>query len=162
MRWAADALIILRSVGSDLDWNRLHRQAQKRGLLLPLSDTLAYVERLANGSVPAEVRERVRRLGAEGRMERFTYEARLGSSRPLRAAAVFWKWSNTFRSSARVGLRRKDDKFFRYLKCLWGIEHALQVPLHIFYTSARALGGITALGVRRLARNREAVSRDAN
>jgi len=159
LRWVADALTILRSIGTEMDWNRLHRQAQTRRLLLPLSDTLAYLEKFENGSVPAKALELVKRRGVEGRMERFTYEVRLGPSRPLRAAAVLWQWSNTFRFSRRPGLRPKMIEFLSYLKCLWGIKHTWQVPLHIIHKSARALGGIAALGIRRLAHNRAANSR---
>jgi hypothetical protein len=78
-RWLADACLVVRTLGADLDWARCARLARQHGLVLPVRQTLSYLERHLDLELPGDAalleRERV---SLKGR-----FAQRLAARRPF-------------------------------------------------------------------------------
>ena len=61
IRWIADAMVILRSAGKEMDWDLLLEQAERRRLLLRFRRGLCYLRDTFDAPVPDDV---IRRLNA--------------------------------------------------------------------------------------------------
>lgn len=55
LRWLADATLIIRTAGRDLDWDRLARETLARELVLPVRETLEYLREELDVNVPVAI-----------------------------------------------------------------------------------------------------------
>ncbi len=54
-RWVVDALTLIQRVDPPIDWDALLDRAGDAGLLLPIRDTLSYLQREFDAAIPADV-----------------------------------------------------------------------------------------------------------
>ncbi|HEY3496843.1 MAG TPA: nucleotidyltransferase family protein [Polyangiaceae bacterium] len=72
--WAADALTVVQAAPSEIDWRALVALAQRRRLVLPVLDSLSFLESVVKGTVPREVLGELRQ-SRTSRIEELEYEA---------------------------------------------------------------------------------------
>jgi hypothetical protein len=114
VRWVADAAVILRS--ASIDWGRLLYATQTLGLVLPVRETLAYVERTLHCSVPAHVIAELQAMPVT-RHEKFDFETRL--SHPGFSRDVL----HYYRERARTARgARSPLAFIRNVQTEWGMR----------------------------------------
>ena len=95
IRWVADAAMIVRVAGDDIDWNRFADQAARRRLVVPVRVALRYLDE--SGLVPIPI-PTIRRFEATrtGWMDRAEYAHRQSAnpySFPNKIARLwFWNW----------------------------------------------------------------------
>jgi hypothetical protein len=136
VRWLADATIVLRSAGSQLDWDRLVDRARARSLTLPVAAALRYLRSVMAAPVPAEV---VRSLEAapRGLAEAAAHWAR--SSPPTRTRRAVLLTDNYRRRRALPPGPSRPESLAAYAgayaRTAWGIERSRELPV----TAARRL-----------------------
>jgi len=95
IRWVADAAMIMRAAGDDVDWDRFADQAARRRLVVPVRVALRYLD--DSGFVPIPI-PTIRRFEATrtGWMDRAEYAHRQSArpySLPNKIARLwFWNW----------------------------------------------------------------------
>ncbi|HXX81293.1 MAG TPA: nucleotidyltransferase family protein, partial [Thermodesulfovibrionales bacterium] len=116
-RWVADAAIILTTAQSEIDWDRLIAQAQKRRLVLPLRETLHYLRTVVDAPIPVKIVEGLQGLLVP-KIEQLEYIININ---PLtRWTAVIDLWCQHSRSAGDTMLLNKLILFPRFLKRVWG------------------------------------------
>jgi hypothetical protein len=146
-RWVADAMMIVRSSESDLDWHRLAAQAEERGLVVPLRHALDYLRAALDASVPHAVVRRMHNAPTT-RLEHIEYRARARPARlegPLRA--LWLHYLSHARLARHGGLGRGLLGFLSYLRFRWGVDRSWQVP---FYAVPKALRRVWGMAAARL------------
>ncbi len=133
-RWAADAMMIMGSSKTEIDWSRLIRKAEKRSLILPLRDTLNYLQDRLGAPVPPAILERLQALRTS-KMERFEYQAKTRPAKGIRGLLVHWLTYS--RMASNSGLGHKLIEFPRYLQYTWDIEQRWQVPFYLILRRIR-------------------------
>jgi hypothetical protein len=124
IRWAADAVMVVRSAGGALDWHRVVDQASARGYLPTLDRALTYLsDRLAVG-MPASVIERMR-AQPPTRTERLALWAQMHAGVTAGACRLWFDYvvyaKSTARPASLVG-------FWNYLRAFWQLERHRSVP----------------------------------
>jgi len=130
LRWVADAMFIVRSQTFEVDWERLLSQARKRGLTLPMADTLGYLNDLLNAYIPVELIGELRRSPVS-KLDSWFYQARLGNNDALRSVPIMWHWSDSLRLECRGGSFHRLSQFFLYLRSLWSVKYTWQIPFYL-------------------------------
>jgi len=140
VRWAADAMQILRTPGAALDWPRLLAHAQRLRLSLPLHDTLDYLRTALAAPVPAEV---VAALAAVPvtTLDREFYRRKISRRGLLGEIPLMWchyrllaeAWQ---RPATRAG-------FVRYLRLNWGLVDARGIPGFVLDKTIRRLKAVS-------------------
>lgn len=141
VRWVADAAMIIRTAGHEIDWERLIDQVRKRRLMLPMRDTLGYLRQLPGVPVPAEVVQTIEAIPATY-LEHTLYRIRVRPNKPPKRISVLHYWFNAWRLSGVSPFHRKLLDFLSYLKCLWGAAHLWQVPFYLALKSVRGIAQI--------------------
>lgn len=135
--WIADAMVLLNSSQSEIDWDRLLAQTQKLRLTLPIKDALNYIQNLLNVPIPPAFLESLKSAPVS-RLERMEYHTRTRPPGVMGGLPI--KWFRYLRSSYpaknSVSLFNLIG-FSRFLQHYWGIDHLWQVPLHIVSTGAK-------------------------
>jgi putative nucleotidyltransferase-like protein len=137
IRWVADAVLMLRA--GQIDWHRLVSQAERRGFVLRLRQSLGYLRVLTDVSIPAEAWSRLagRRVPA---FERFEHWVRSRDHSLL--GALPFHWCNYLRSVEACSPATALG-FGRYLQNLWGLDSTDQVLAAAFArAAARVRGGL--------------------
>lgn len=130
VRWVADAMMILKTAESDIDWSRLTSHAQGRRLILPLRNALAYLRTILDAPVPSEVLHRLQEMSVS-RTEQMEY--RLKSRPPGLTGGLPLNWFLFLRAAhgdSGAALRPKFIGFPTFLQNTWGLDHLWQVPLY--------------------------------
>ena len=104
-RWIADAVCLLQTFTSSIDWPLLARRISERGLVSPVQATLSYLDRLIGGVVPPEGLSLIRSVVAPG-AERLVHRCRQSPSRALRAVGRAQYWIRRWRASDDPWTRR--------------------------------------------------------
>lgn len=131
LRWLADATIIIRQAGAGLDWNRLVEQAKKRRLILPVRETLAYIQEILQVPVPAAV---LREMNGEpiSRIEHLEHDNNIRPAGILSGLPAFWfLFLRTAQGASGALLRPQFAGFEAYLKHLWNIESLSKLAAHV-------------------------------
>ena len=131
-RWVADAMMVLKTAESDIDWDRLTSHAQKRRLILPLRNALAYLRYSLDAPVPSAVLQSMQKM-AVSRIEHLEY--RIKSRPPGLAGGLPMNWFLFLRSSQLEScavLRPNFAGFPRFLKHVWGLDSLWQIPMYTF------------------------------
>lgn len=116
LRWVADAAIIMRTARSEINWERLIKQLRMRRLMLPIRDTLGYLQNFLEVPVPTDVLKTIRNIPAS-RLERTLYQIRIGPNRTLRRFQRPYYWFHAWRLSPASSFPHKLLGFLSYLKC---------------------------------------------
>ena len=126
VRWAADAVLLLRAAA--VDWPRLVAQAQAFALTLPLFDTLAYLKRLLDAPVPDTVLEQLWDAPFSG-PERQAYES---WGNPPNWRYLLPQLEGQYRLYSAIGRGRSPLGHvagrLRFVQQLWGLDHLWQLP----------------------------------
>ena len=127
IRWAADAMMLLRVAA--IDWPRLVAQAKAFALSLPMFDTLAYLKRLLDAPVPDAVLEQLGAAPASS-PERRAYEswANPPNWRYLWPQLESQYCLYSAMSRGRNPLSQVTGRL-RFLQQIWGLDHLWQLPL---------------------------------
>lgn len=151
-RWVADAMMIMKTSQSELDWDRLITQAPKCRLILPLRDTLSYLRDVFDAPIPLAVSQSLQNMPTS-KIEHVEYEARTRPSElvgPLRGL-----WFHYLRYSRLVSdgsLQHKLIGFPVVLQHIWGADHLWQVPFYAIFKGMRRIWRMTVWYRNRLAR----------
>jgi hypothetical protein len=131
LRWIADAMVIMNSSQSEIDWNRLIEQIRKHRLILPIKDALKYLHKVFNLPIPPAVLKSLESMSVS-RIEHMEYQVR--TQPPGLMGGIPKKWFRYLRSSQIAGNPLSKFNFIGFIRFLqhdWGMDHLWQVPLYI-------------------------------
>ena len=126
----ADAMIIMNTSKSEIEWNRLITQTQKRRLILPFKDTLNYLKDTLEAPVPLTALQSLQNMHTS-KIERIVYEVKTKIRQPTLLNVFLVHWSHYSQSMGDTRLQHKFIGFPKYIKQVWGVEHLWQVPFYI-------------------------------
>jgi hypothetical protein len=127
IRWAADAMAILRCTGSAFDWERLVQRTQARRLTVTVGHALAWLRESLDADVPEWVLRRLR-AGPRLRFERANHTISMRPPTPLGFAAMSFDRYRRFASLAPAGER--PASFARFLQSAWEIDGSVRLLVH--------------------------------
>lgn len=137
--WAADAMMIMNTSQSDIDWNRLTAQTEKRRLSLPLKDTLSYLRDVLNAPIPLRVLKRIRKMPTS-RIERFRFGPRARPPELLGPfSTIYLHYLRYLQAVRGAGVEHRLVGFLKYLQSMWALDHLWQVPLHAVFKGMRRI-----------------------
>lgn len=145
IRWMADAMLVLRVAGSEIDWQRLVRDAERESQGMAVAGTLAQLEHLFGFPVPDAVR-RAMNARSWTLAERFEHAVVVRPRAFLVGLTVrryvdYLRWRRVRPPRDRVG-------FLKYLQLAWDLERASDIPRHAVRQGLRRLV-LDSLGVVR-------------
>ena len=127
VRWAADAVTIMRAAGDRLDWNRLVHQAIGRRLTLPVIDALRYLRDDLGIVVPAPILRELQSAPAPPLIVA-EHRVRMQTRSPSRQARYHWIRHRRLSGRSWLGdLARYPE----YLRCVWGLPSRRDLARHI-------------------------------
>jgi len=132
--WIPDAMIIIESSQSDLDWDRLINQAKKHRLTLPLIDTLNYLRDTFDAPIPSSVLEGLRSI-TPSKMDFIEYRYRAQNHRKKLLGYIGILWFNYLRLKGNDSSENRLLGFIKHLQLWLGVTHLWQVPLYLLLTS---------------------------
>jgi hypothetical protein len=102
LRWAADAVVIFRTKGSDFDWDYLLRQARQRHVLAPVRESITYLAQNLEIAVPGVIQAAIEREPIS-RVEILDYKLRgKDPTRISSLAGAFLQFQNYRRRSREL------------------------------------------------------------
>jgi hypothetical protein len=125
VQWAADAVMILRSAGKELDWARLVDQARRRRNALLLYDTLSYLSEVLDEPIPSRILAQLDTVPVT-RRDVFLYRATGWRSGPLGGLPT--TMALYARRSEGEGAIATAIGIPRFLRDAWELEHLWEVP----------------------------------
>jgi hypothetical protein len=136
IRWAADAMMILRAAGAKIDWQRLEILATKHRVHLPLRDTLDYLNDHLEASISPVVLERLRSYSST-RQDQREYRAATHPNPLWGRVPMLWiqYWRLTGESMSIRGLLG----FLRLLQDTWEADKFWQMPFQAISRGARRI-----------------------
>ena len=130
-KWIPDAIMIINSSGSEIDWDRLLAQVQERHIVLPLNDTLAYLHNRLNASIPERVLRKLSSIQISG-YEQMEYHATTGITKQMGSLPRFW-FQYRRHSSSKNNTNSDSISFYQYLRYIWGLEQLWKVPFQFVF-----------------------------
>ncbi|HYB52773.1 MAG TPA: nucleotidyltransferase family protein [Thermoanaerobaculia bacterium] len=134
--WAADALLLLRRHGAELNWDVLVQEARTRDLALPVASALRWLRENLDENVPDRVLADLARH-SRGWLRRWELDAR--SRPPALGAGLFLHWRDLGRERGDSAALKRILIFPRYLRELWGLDRAWKLPLAAARKSMRRI-----------------------
>jgi hypothetical protein len=136
VRWVADAMMVLRSAESEIDWTRLVAQTEKRRLGLWMRDAMSYLREALDAPVPAFVLESLRAMPASKRerME-YRYKSQSFRQRPLGYLPILW--FNFARLTGGADSPPSLPGFVKYLQGYWGARSLWETLFHSLFMLLR-------------------------
>jgi hypothetical protein len=148
LRWISDAMIIIRNLPSEIDWDRLIMQARKRHLVLRLKKTLSYLCDKFDALIPHKVLKELLNTPVS-KHEHLEYKYYINQPPTfLSNLAEFW-FSNA-RLTKDDGLLVRIFQFPKYLQYTWGISSPWKVPFYAIFRGMRKLWRTTVWHVTRV------------
>jgi hypothetical protein len=124
LRWALDAVMVVRDAGDSLDWDYLVQEARRRRVSLGVGAALDFVSRF-EPSIPSQVVERLLEAPC-GWLERWDFRFQQGGySAPVQIGRYITRY---LRLSAHRGPLRRAREFPTYLEAMWELDSPRQVP----------------------------------
>ena len=125
--WIVDAITILDSVESDVDWGRLTALAAEAQMTPLIRNTLKYIRDAFGAKVPDGVLQGLE-ANPPSRGERAEYEARIHQPAIRRKMRAYWyRYEELARGQSPW---RRVTGFPGYLQRAWELEHLWQVLLY--------------------------------
>ncbi len=149
IRWIADAMAILNSSQTDIDWDLIVEKVRRHRIVLAFRDSLSYLKSALHAPVPPEVIKSLQAVRVS-RMDRISYAA---ASNPLaspdtRRILEQLLYDYLWLTSSTSG-RPRSFAYARFLQFKWGIEHLWQMPFYLlFRTVLRAFRSRTGNNTR--------------
>jgi hypothetical protein len=142
-RWVADAVTIINTAPSQIDWHTLIREAKEYRLVLPVKMGLVYLRSMFNASIPQAILETIQNTPAS-RMERIEHRYKTGNylRKPLGYMPVLW--FDYWRLQGTKSLLPKVAGFPEYLRLFWGAESLWQLPRHAVSMTTRKIRTMVA------------------
>jgi len=135
IRWVADAMMLLRRLGSSFDWDRLVSQTVKHRIRPAIRDCLRYLREHFEAPVPAEVL-RALRPSRTPLFERVEYRAlTVAPTERTSAQRAAHDYGRYLRRTFPPGRRIGPSVPIEYLRQLWQLPHAWQVPVQAAYSA---------------------------
>jgi hypothetical protein len=138
IRWVADAVMIIRKEGGEIDWTALIEEARKRYLIPPVRNALFYLAETFGASVPAEALIMLKNIRPsiaeriEGRMR----------SRPRGIIRdVFYLWFAHVRKSGVTNIALLLQRFPSFLRDFWSVPPDRNLSLFLLSRLVRRLRG---------------------
>ena len=125
VHWLADATLLLRAAGSHLDWDVLAEEARARRLEAPLHAALRLLRDALEAPVPDRALESLSR-GARRPLRRLELRAR--TRPPTLMGGLLLHLCDYRRLRLAPGAQAHRKGFLGYLKDLWGLTRARDVP----------------------------------
>jgi Uncharacterised nucleotidyltransferase len=143
IRWIADAMAILNSSATEIDWDLIVEKARRHHISLPLKDSLSYLKALLRAPVPDSVIKSLESIPVS-RMDRIGYEAAANPLAPPNTrrilALLFYDYLWLTKSTS---VRPRLFAYARFLQAKWDLKHVWQVPFYLsFRTVLRAFRSI--------------------
>jgi hypothetical protein len=126
-RWIADAMMILNSTESEMEWDRLVSQAEKRRLTLPVREALGYLADKLDVPIPLPVMARLH-AAPVSKLERVEYACKTCNYQRNFFKHVLVHWLNYSRAAETGNVFRKLVGFIKHLQLLFGLKHLWQLP----------------------------------
>jgi hypothetical protein len=125
--WALDAMTILRSAGSELDWQRFVERARARRLTVALGDALAWLRESLEAEIPQWVLAELR-SGPRLRFERAVH--RVTTQPPTSLGFALMSFDRYRRFARLAPVERRPRSFADYLRASWELERPTQVLIY--------------------------------
>ncbi len=136
-RWIADALTVIRSEGSELDWERIGAEAERRRLTVATGAALSYLAEEFGAPVPDGLLARLDAAPAS-RHERAAFRAACRPDSPVRTLRMAWDRYRRLRD-LNTGAPRPGG-FVSFARRFWGLDSVWQLPLHAAGALSRRRG----------------------
>ncbi|GBE01139.1 MAG TPA: hypothetical protein ENH07_03955 [Nitrospirae bacterium] len=141
IRWVSDAVVILNSSLSEIDWGRLIEQARKRRLILPVRNALHYLQASLEAPVPLEVLRKIRAMPVS-RIESFEYKTK---DRPPTLLTDLWQlWCQHSRMTESASFWGRIVRLPGFFQHIWRLKHIWEVPFYMFYRVVKKYGSTRA------------------
>ena len=130
IRWVADAAFIIGTSQSEIDWDRLTAQASKHRLILPLKDTLHYLQDLLSLPIPPVVLQNMQAMPVS-KTERL--ENTIRTRYPVFIVLVMKEWFCYLRNAQLASgtmLHPQIIGFPKFLQHSLYLNHLWQVPFY--------------------------------
>lgn len=138
IRWAADAMVLLRN--ATVDWDRFAAQAAKRDLVLAARSEIEYLKTALRAPVPDKVMDALHTLPVSA-FDRLQYRVNLLPYTKRGGVEKLWYHYEHYR---RYGSVYKDEnvllRFPAFLRDTWGLKKTRDVPGHMARYVLRKLG----------------------
>jgi len=141
LRWVADAMMVISDSQSEIDWNRLIAQAQKRRLILPLKDTLIYLRDVLGAPVPTSVLQSIQAMPTS-RQEHIEYKMQVHRVELWGGLPLLW--FRHLRQTRHLGSLQKLASFPLFLQYAWGVNHLWQLPFYAVLKGMQRVWAMTA------------------
>lgn len=125
VRWVADAMTVICSTPTAIEWLRLLSEAQQRRLTLPLLDTLTYLREVLEAPIPMTVLSALQHAPVS-RTERIEHHYKTHDHRRKLFGYLPVLWFDYQRSDLCLPLPFKVVGFVRYLQYFWGLPSLRQ------------------------------------
>jgi hypothetical protein len=127
VRWAADAVHILRSAGPSLEWDRLVALAEQLRLSLSLHAALSYLANDLEAPIPAQILKALETMPVSPAERRFY---RLKVSRPGVLKNFPLIWYQYTRLAHGTGERVSLSGYLRYIQHAWNLPRGRDIPAY--------------------------------
>ncbi len=126
-RWIADAIMVIRSAGHDLEWDRVGAEAERRRLTVATSAALAYLRDEFGTPVPPSLLERLDTAPAP-RHERAAFRAACQPDSPTRTLRMAW---DRYRRLRDLDTGAPAPRSFpSFARRFWGVDSVFRLPFH--------------------------------
>jgi hypothetical protein len=149
LRWIADAMAIVKS--SEVNWQRVIAQAQKRRLVQPIKEALGYLRENWGAPIPSEVVRELERIPLS-KIEEIEHRYRTEGHRQKIFGHLPALWLNYLRAADDAGAKHGLAAFFKYLQSYWGLARPGQLPLRATVKTVRRIRKTVSGYMRRRAR----------
>jgi hypothetical protein len=136
VRWAADAMQVMRSAPDSIDWAHLVELAGRLRLGEPLHDSLYYLQTRLDAPVPSEMLSGLKALPNTSE-ERRLYQLRV--RRPGLLGDLPLMWAKYAYLSQGAGRPASAAGFIRHLQIAWGLKDLWGAPGLVLHKAMRRL-----------------------
>jgi hypothetical protein len=143
VQWAADAIMVLRSAGPDIDWGKLTTWAIRRHSTLRLREALAYLRQAVNAPVPPEA---LAGLDAVHPTKRDLFVHWAGGQGKGLLGGLPHAVALHARATAGQGLIPTIVSLPRSLRDAWELDHIYNVPVHALQKGLRRISSTPRSG----------------
>lgn len=155
IRWAADAATVINSCQEELDWPRLIAQARERLLVLPMRETLTYLQEALSVPVPVDVLHELGNMPVSA-LERIERGSRLNPYGKLGRLPVlllrYRRHRKCPRTEANTQVSGQPMGFLAFVQHTWRLDRQWKVPFCALAKSLRRLRAMAVAPGRWLAR----------
>jgi len=148
VRWVADAAVVIRTAGDELDWDRVLDQTVRRDLVVPVSNALRYLDRVVDTPVPPRAVNELLRVPVRRRTRR-AYDRIMGDTQEtellggLEGTRAYWS-----RQSYKWGTWRAARELPYFLQDNWNLDHPAQVPVEAVRKAGKRLALVAGRGAQ--------------